>query len=101
MGILFGRVFLVGSVFHLKPEKIMEKGVLQYAMGSHRSLFFRGLPRFFPGLSGVQQQDDGEERSLPWALLPVSFAFSIGKVFSQLNLPALSPRAENLPVSES
>ena len=82
-------------------EKITEKGALQHAMGYHRSLFFGGFLRFLPGLSGVQQQDDREERFLPWALLPVSFASCIRKVFGQLNLPARSPRALNLPVSES
>lgn len=42
----------------------MEKGALQYVMGYHRSLFFRGFLGFYPGLFGVQQ-DDGEERFLP------------------------------------
>jgi hypothetical protein len=79
----------------------MEKGVLQYVMGYHPSLFFRGFLGFFPGLSGVRQQDDGEERFLPWTPLPVSFEFGIGKVFSQLNLPACSPKAVNLPLAES
>lgn len=79
----------------------MEKGVLQDDMGNHRSLFFRGILGFFPGLSGVQQQEDGAEHFLPWSLLPVSFAFGIRKVFGQLNLPACSPKAVNLPLSES
>jgi len=42
----------------------MEKGALQYVMGYRYSLFFRGFLGFYPGLSGVQQ-DDAEERFLP------------------------------------
>jgi hypothetical protein len=78
----------------------MEKGVLHYDMDNHGSLFSRGVLGFFPGLSGLQQQDNGEEHFLPRALLPVSYKFSVGKVFGQLDLPACSPKAVKLLLFE-
>jgi hypothetical protein len=101
MVIVLERIFVWPCPSFEAGEEVMEKGVLQYDMDNHRSLFFRGFLGLFPGLSGAWQQDDGEERFLPWTPLPVSFAFGIGKVFGQLNLPACSPKAVNLPLSES